>query len=266
MLSNFMSANLSPTLLTAFASCALIQLIAWLWQVKTKNADSVDIAWSLSMVVATLVFYFKAPDSNPTRHLILLFPGLWYLRLSRYLLKRYRVNHEDNRYKYLRNHWQKYTQIKFFGFFLFQALLAVLFALPAYWISLYEITNLKLMICGILIGVIALIGVTVADKQLFEFKDNPLNKKEVCNVGLWQYSRHPNYFFEWLHWFVYPLFLWSSPYFYPSIAITLLMLFFLLYLTGIPFSEQQSLINRGDKYREYQSRTSKFFPWKPKKA
>ncbi len=81
--------------------------------------------------------------------------------------------------------------------------------------------------------------------------------------GLWKYSRHPNYFFEWLHWFAYPVLglaagaygLWIYP---------LLMWLFLYYITGIPFSEQQALAHRGDNYKDYQRRTSMFIPWPPK--
>jgi cyclopropane-fatty-acyl-phospholipid synthase len=121
-----------------------------------------------------------------------------------------------------------------------------------------------LLVVSALIMVIALMGETVADQQLYKFKLNPENHGKTMDQGLWRYSRHPNYFFEWLHWFAYPILglavglygLWIYP---------VLMWLFLYYITGIPFNEQQALKNRGQNYRDYQQRTSMFILWKPKK-
>ncbi len=248
----------------AFVICVLMQSVAWCWQYKTKNADIVDITWSLGIVVCALYFYFALGDVFKTSALMLIFPALWYLRLSIHLIYRYRVAHEDNRYAYLRSHWKKNTQLKFFLFFMFQALLIWVFSVPAYWISQVPFELKTNIVMAFIVGGISLIGVTIADSQLFQFKQYNQNKNKVCDTGLWKYSRHPNYFFEWVHWLVYPILLIDTIYFGWSLIYPFLMLYFLLKLTGIPFSEQQSLINRGDSYREYQNRTNKFFPWKPK--
>jgi cyclopropane-fatty-acyl-phospholipid synthase len=254
--------NTYNLLFNALFIAIFMQFIAWIWQIKTKNADIVDITWAAGIVVCTLYYYFAMSNIQTVSYLMLIFPGLWYLRLLIHLIVRYRVSHEDNRYAYLRKHWESRTQTKFFGFFMFQAVLIWFFAMPAYWLRL-ESNELSLnVIVALAVGLISFIGVTIADKQLLNFKKN--NSKKVCDIGLWKYSRHPNYFFEWLHWFVYPILLISSPYLCWALMYPFVMLYFLLELTGIPFSEQQSLINRGDSYREYQSRTNKFFPWKPK--
>jgi steroid 5-alpha reductase family enzyme len=82
----------------------------------------------------------------------------------------------------------------------------------------------------------------------------------VCRAGLWRYSRHPNYFFEWVHWWAYVLIGHAAP-------LTLLgpaaMLLFLFRVTGIPYTERQALKSRGEQYREYQRTTSRFVPWPP---
>jgi steroid 5-alpha reductase family enzyme len=81
---------------------------------------------------------------------------------------------------------------------------------------------------------------------------------------LWRYSRHPNYFFEWLHWWSYvPLALGTSWWWLPLLTQGL-MLFTLLKLTGIPHAERQALAHRGDDYREYQATTNAFVPWFPR--
>ena len=97
-----------------------------------------------------------------------------------------------------------------------------------------------------------------------EFRHNPENQGLTCCTGWWRYSRHPNYFFEWLHWFAYPLMGWGGEYDHVLWAAPVVMFIFLYWLTGIPFTEQQALRSRGDNYRLYQKTTNVFFPWWPK--
>jgi steroid 5-alpha reductase family enzyme len=111
--------------------------------------------------------------------------------------------------------------------------------------------------------VVALVGEWVADRQLAAFKADPNNRGRVCRAGLWRYSRHPNYFFEWLVWVAYFVFALPSPWGWLSALSPLLMLFFLFRITGIPATEEQSLRSRGAEYREYQRTTSVFFPRRP---
>jgi steroid 5-alpha reductase family enzyme len=60
-------------------------------------------------------------------------------------------------------------------------------------------------IVGVAVLVIAVAGTGLADEQLRRFKRNPANKGQVCDIGLWSWSRHPNYFFEWVGWLAYPI-------------------------------------------------------------
>ena len=115
-------------------------------------------------------------------------------------------------------------------------------------------------------------GEALADAQLKSFRTDAVNKGRVCDVGLWRWSRHPNYFFEWLCWLAYPVIAISTDYplSYPSypwgfatLLAPLFMYWILVYVTGIPPLEQQMLRSRGDRYRDYQSRTSQFFPLPP---
>ena len=112
-------------------------------------------------------------------------------------------------------------------------------------------------------------GEALADAQLKAFRTDPANKGRVCDVGLWRWSRHPNYFFEWFGWLAYPVIgiSFGDPLSYPWGFAALLgpvfMYWILVYVTGIPPLEAQMLRSRGDRYRDYQSRTSPFFPWQP---
>ncbi len=253
----------NQTVLLAFVACVLIQLLAWLRQKQTTNADTVDIAWTLGIIVCAVIYVILLNAATNNLLAVLMFSILWYARLLYHLVMRYEVNHEDSRYQNLRAHWFENTQLKFFVFFQLQAILSVLFSLPAYWVLTSPEVATTQIAAAAIIGMSALIGVSIADNQLYQFKRNN-DSSLVCDVGLWRYSRHPNYFFEWLHWFVYPVLLWQTEYFWWSVLILGMMLLFLLKLTGIPFSEQQALKKRGQAYRDYMNRTSPFIPWKPK--
>ncbi len=119
-------------------------------------------------------------------------------------------------------------------------------------------------IIGCFIWWIAVMGEGIADKQLADFRMQSENKGKVCQRGLWRYSRHPNYFFEWMHWWSYVCFAWFAPWGWLSIGAPLAMLYFIFFVTGIPPTEAQAIKSRGDAYREYQRTTSAFFPWPPK--
>jgi steroid 5-alpha reductase family enzyme len=188
----------------------------------------------------------------------------WSLRLTWHLYKRVKAHHpqEDARYQDFRKQWGKSASFNFFWFFQMQALILFALSAPSLVVSFNNDEGFGICeLAGAIIFLIALVGETQADNQLNRFKKNPKNKNEVCNVGLWKYSRHPNYFFEWVIWcsfFVYAL---GSPFGIFTLYCPLLMLFFLLKVSGVPLAEEQSLKSKGDKYRIYQSRTSVFFPW-----
>jgi steroid 5-alpha reductase family enzyme len=83
---------------------------------------------------------------------------------------------------------------------------------------------------------------------------------------LWRYSRHPNYFFEWLVWVGFFVFALGTEDGWIAVFCPAIMLYFLLKVTGVPTAEEQSLKSRGDKYREYQRTTSVFVPWFPRRG
>lgn len=245
----------------ASVACVLVQVLAWHRQRQTNNADTVDIAWTLGILLCAGIYLLKVPTAWQNVMMTLLFPVLWYARLLYHLMIRYDVNHEDSRYQNLRAHWSDYTQIKFLSFFLFQAILSVIFSLTAYWVITTATLSVWQMLLAGFWGGFSLVGVSLADHQLLKFKRSH-DSSQVCDVGLWRYSRHPNYFFEWLHWFVYPIMLWGTSYFWWSWLVVAVMLLFLLKLTGIPFSEQQALKKRGQAYRDYMNKTSQFILWR----
>jgi len=144
--------------------------------------------------------------------------------------------------------------------------LNVFLSLPFLFISFNVSPHLKSTEWfGVALWLLALCGEAFADRQLKVFKADPSNKGLVCDRGLWRYSRHPNYFCEWLIWCSYALMATSSAKlgFFAWIC-PVIILFLLLKVTGIPPTEAQALRSRGDAYRRYQARTRAFFPWFPK--
>jgi steroid 5-alpha reductase family enzyme len=105
------------------------------------------------------------------------------------------------------------------------------------------------------------LGEATADSQLKAFKKDPSNKSKVCSQGLWNYSRHPNYFFQWLMWMSYFVFALASPYGYLAIISPAIILYLLLKVTGIPMTEEQSIRSKGEAFKKYQQTTSAFVPW-----
>ena len=101
----------------------------------------------------------------------------------------------------------------------------------------------------------------VADRQLQRFKADPANKGRTLRTGLWRYSRHPNYFFQWLTWVAYALVALEAPYGWIGLIAPAIMLYLILFVTGVPAAEESSLRSRGEEYRRYQRETSAFVPW-----
>lgn len=244
----------------------ILMSMLWFVQRRTKNAGIVDVAWAGSIGVLGVFFTTTANGATERRWLAGLLIALWSLRLTTYLYRRVVGHAEEGRYATLRTVWGRHADRRLFVFFQMQAFAALAFSLPI----LVAAQNVEPLsgfqaVLSVGIWVIGLAGLFVADRQLERFKAEPTNQGKTCRTGLWRYSRHPNYFFEWIHWWAYlPLALGSS-FWWISLIVPLLLLYFVLRVTGIPPTEAQALASRGDEYRRYQQTTSVFIPWFPRK-
>jgi len=245
------------------AAVGLLMLMLWLLHLRMGNAAIVDVGWAGGLALLG-VLYACLGGGYWLRAIILGgMAALWGLRLAAHLLFSRIVGHpEEGRYQELRRQWKTNIPLKFLLFYEFQALLCVVLAVPYLLaarntnpaISLWEWAALGLWI-------IAMAGEATADSQLEAFKADKANKGHTCQAGLWRYSRHPNYFFEWLIWVAFALFALASPDGYWGFVSPALILYFLLRVTGIPATEAQALRTRGEEYRKYQQTTSAFVPW-----
>jgi steroid 5-alpha reductase family enzyme len=249
--------------LWAWAAVSALMFILWLISLKTHNASIVDPGWTFGLLICTLIYAAASNGYEARKALIVLMAGVWACRLGLYLFfSRIWRQPEEGRYQQLRKEWKSNINFKFLLFFEFQALLDVVLSVPFLVAALNPRPELSFLeLAGLAIWAIAMVGEAIADAQLNRFKKNPANKGKTCQVGLWNYSRHPNYFFEWLVWVGWFIFALGSPYGWFALTCPLLMLYFLFKVTGIPATEAQALRSRGEDYRRYQQTTSVFVPW-----
>lgn len=256
---------LFPVLL-GWLGLAVGMALLWQWQRRTRNAAVVDVGWTLG--VGTLcVGLALFQDGHPWRRVLVgTMVGAWSLRLALHLVRDRLQGPEEGRYRRLREHWGARAQPRLFLFFQAQALLAALLALAFLPGLLDRRPALDAFDwAGAALWLIALAGEAVADRQLKRFKAEPDSATRVCEQGLWRYSRHPNYFFEWLLWLAFVLPGLPGPWGWVALAAPAAMWVFVVKVTGIPTSEAQALRSRGDAYRDYQRRVSAFVPLPPRK-
>lgn len=256
--------SLLSLVLISLAVCCGIMVLVWLWAYKIRNAGVVDIFWSYNFPVIALILYFLAEGFWERKLLICTMVFLAGLRLGTHLLIRIttHLDEEEGRYQQLRKEWAPNPDKRFFWFFQFQAISNVLLAIPFFIITQNIASKLSgWEYAGAALWLISVLLEATADWQLKEFKKNPKNKGKICDTGLWNYSRHPNYFFQWMMWVSYFIFAFASPYGWLAVISPVIILYLLLKVTGIPATEEQSLRSKGDAFKAYQKSTSAFVPW-----
>lgn len=231
----------------------------WVLYRLTNNPSIVDVSWSLGLMIAGLIYLFSAPLTSRIL-IIALCLSLWAIRLAFYLwATRIRHGHLDKRYLQLSRDWRMNPVLGFFINFQFQALLIFILSSVFWFASAVPSPDLLMTdYIGIVLVLLGISGESIADWQLSVFKQS--HKGKVCNVGLWAYSRHPNYFFDWMTWIGFMLFGITHPLGCIGLISPMLLYIIFNYITG-PITERGSLASRGEAYRQYQQSTSPFFPW-----
>jgi steroid 5-alpha reductase family enzyme len=248
---------------------ALMMFFIWLVYLRTNNAGFVDVGWSLGLPILAVLYALGAEGAaqSPRMWLLTGMVVVWGVRLGGHLLSRILREPEDGRYREIRRNWQHNLKLKFLLFFEFQAILDVVLSIPFLLVALDHAQPLSVFeYAGVFLWMVAVVGESIADAQLVAFKRDPQNRGKVCQYGLWNFSRHPNYFFEWFVWIAWAVYAWPSRHGWLAWLSPVLMIFFLYRVTGIPATEAQSLRSRGELYRRYQQTTSAFVPWFKTKA
>ncbi len=252
--------------LIVWAGSAVVMTVAWAFCMRIKNVGYVDVVWAGLMAVSALVAGLCSDGAALPRTLTALAGAVWGARLCVHLLNRVMHEEEDGRYKALREEWNG-SPAKFFAFFQLQALVVALFALPFLGAAANPESHLTFWsIAAVAVWLLSVGGEALADAQLSEHRNNPDNRGKTCRAGLWGWSRHPNYFFEWLHWFAYVLLAIGSPYAWLTWLGPVIMFAFLYRVSGIPWTEKNAVRSRGEDYLRYQREVSEFFPWPPRRS
>jgi steroid 5-alpha reductase family enzyme len=228
--------------------------------VKKRN-DLADVAWGLGFLLIALVSF-----NNSERSLLILsLIFLWSLRLSIHIWLRNRGRKEDYRYQEKREKWGKLFYLQsFFQVYLLQGFLMLVISTPIILVNFYGKNPLVwLDFLGLTFWIIGFFFESVGDWQLIKF----LRKSEpgkIMSSGLWKYSRHPNYFGEFLQWFGVALVAFSVPYGFWGLISPLILLILLTKVSGIPLLEKKMAEN--PEFQEYKKKTSVFLPWFPKRS
>ena len=262
--------------LTALAGIAVslsaLMAIAWMVQQRSGNSGWVDTIWTFSVGLTgagSALWPIGGAAPNPRQWLVAALVAVWSLRLGVHIARRTLRITDDPRYAAFARDWGADAPRKMFIFLQNQGLGSIPLVFAIFLAARFPADVLRLQdYLGALVLFAGIAGEALADAQLKRFRDDPANKGRVCDAGLWRWSRHPNYFFEWLGWLAYPVIAISPEYGWgwATLLAPLFMYWILIHVTGIPPLEEQMLRSRGERYRDYQARTSAFFPLPPYKG
>ena len=253
----------------ALAFLAALMFVGWVFQARVGDAGWSDVFWSFGVGAAgsaLAITPFEALPAAPARRAIVgALCAAWGLRLGGHIAARMTHGAEDARYATMRRELGSRFQRTMLGFMLVQAPIGAILAL-AVLIAAHApepLGRYDLAALAVLAVAIAVDG--LADRQLARFKARPENRGRVCDEGLWAWSRHPNYVFEWLIWTAYPLAAFAfgpgRPWPWLALAAPGMMYWLLTRVSGVPPLERAMLASRGEAYRAYQARVPAFFPF-----
>lgn len=261
----------AAALIAEWAAYAAIMGLAWIIQQRTGNSGWVDVLWSLGLgTVGSVGSLLPLSDEGEPgrRWLVAALVAIAALRLGGHILTRTLKTEDDPRYRDLATQWGEAAPTRMFWFLQAQALASVPL-LASILVAAQRPGSLALTDgVGAALLALAVAGEALADRQLAAFKREFGGRGAVCDRGLWSWSRHPNYFFEWLGWLAYPVIAIDAWRTYPlgflAVSGPATMYWLLVYVSGIPLLEAQMLRSRGEAYRRYQATTSAFWPRPPR--
>ena len=261
------------SIIVASVIMSVMMMMAWAVQKATRQSGWADVFWSFAIGIGGLIVALMTFGGAPVERVWLVagMVGFWSLRLGFHILARTATaTYEDPRYADLRREWGDKFQARLFGFLQVQALCGIGLIVTVYAAAhrpgpAFMLTDWL----GLAILIVSVVGEGIADRQLRAFAADKSNHGKVCDKGLWSWSRHPNYFFEWLGWVAYPVIAisltgdwWQG---WLALIGPVLMYWLLVHVSGIPPLEAHMLKSRGDAFKSYMARTSAFFPLPPRK-
>ncbi len=264
----------SVALVAIAVALSAVMSLGWVIEQRSGNSGWIDTVWTFGLGivgVAAALFPLATdmPGAAPRRILAAVAVTAWALRLGVHIAQRTAGIADDPRYAELRKNYGAQASWQMWLLVQKQALVSIPFALAIFLAAHNPAPALRPQDClAIAVFAVAIVGEALADAQLRRFRRMSSERGSICDVGLWSWSRHPNYFFQWFGWLGYPLIAIDPAGHYGWGWLALLapagMYWLLVYVSGIPPLERHMLNTRGAKFRDYAARTNAFFPWPPR--
>lgn len=254
----------APVLVSTLLVTAAVLFVLWGVSVMRRDASIIDIYWGPGFAVITAVAFLLSDGAASRSLLLVAIVSIWGLRLGGYLLWRNWGRGEDFRYRAMREqHGPRFPRRSLFTVFGLQGLLMWFVSLPVQVATISPTPGGLGWLDGLgcLLWGVGLLFESIGDLQMARFRADSSNANRVMDRGLWRYTRHPNYFGDFLVWWGFFAIALSVPYGVWTVGSPLLMSFLLLRVSGVPLLEQ-SLRERRPGYREYVECTPAFFPWR----
>ncbi len=261
---SFVLSSLAVCLLVAIIFISLVFVLAR----KLKRYDIIDIAWGPTFIIVSVTSYIIAYDNISLSSLCLLVLGMvfvWGSRLAWHIGKRkIGSKNEDPRYVELRKNWKGREAVNmYFRVYIVQAILATIICIPVIHINLFDGSQWTVLAyIGIAVWLSGIICESIADKQLKEHLSSQKNRGKIMQSGLWQYSRHPNYFGEIVQWWGIGIIAAGVAPWWVGLVGPLTITYLILFVSGIPPTEKRFEGRFG--WRSYREKTSALVPWPPK--
>lgn len=253
----FSSFYINNIILRLFVFDLIATFIIYLLSLIIKNSSLYDAYWSLTpFVMLTYLIILNYNHLNIYHYIVYIVFSFWSIRLTiNWIITFENRKWIDWRYRDLQAKSNQYTWqiINFFGIMLMPTLLVFVAFIPLIYVM--EINLNVLSLIGSLVILIGTLLELFSDHYMHKFlKSNQQN--EVINIGLWKYSRHPNYLGEILIWVGVYLILLLSAYEYWYLFVGMLLMILLFNFISIPLAEKRQLSKRST-YKEYQLETSR---------
>jgi len=240
---------------------ALFMVLVWLMSLKLRDVSIVDVFWGMGFVAIAAVTFFLTGEVSSRKIVLLTLTSVWGLRLAAHLARRKLGTPEDHRYQAMRQAiGPRFWLVSLFTVFALQGLIMNVVALPIVAGQLDRAPLDVWAFLGMGLWTVGFLFETIGDYQLARFKSDPGNRGKVMDRGLWRYTRHPNYFGDFLIWWGIYLAALGDGHAWWTIIGPLVMSFLLLRVSGVTLLER-SLQQTKEGYAEYMARTSAFFPW-----
>lgn len=240
-------------------------VIIFIYSLVLRNSSMYDPYWSVAPIVILgyLLVISGASLLEPRIALVSIVVAYWGIRLTHNWHKTWPgLKHEDWRYIKLANDTKPfYWPVSFLGIHLFPTIMVFLGCLPLIPITFSNAPTQWTDIIGFSISFIAIEIERRADKQLRTFKqDMYISDKSVCDIGLWKYSRHPNYFGEIMFWGGIFIMAYGLNYVENLVyGIGFLSMIILFVFISIPMMEKRQILKEG--YATYRQQVSMLVPW-----